>query len=136
MKVSYNFTLEELIRSDTAIARKLDNTPPEEAVRNLQALAANTLQPIRELWGKPVTVNSGYRSLALNRIIGGVSGSQHMKGQAADITVGDREGNRVLFDRIVGSGIPFDQLIDESGYAWIHVSYRGDGNRRQVLHLK
>lgn len=86
------------------------------------------------MWGRPITVNSGYRCPALNAAVGGVVKSQHLTGEAADITTGSREGNRVLFEKISRSGVPFDQLIDESGYSWIHISY-SSRNRRQVLHL-
>lgn len=94
------------------------------------------LDPVRELWGKPIGVNSGYRSPALNAAVGGAAASQHMKGEAADITTGSVADNLRLFERIAASAIPFDQLIDENRGRWIHISYRADGkNRRQVLHL-
>lgn len=93
------------------------------------------LDPIRELWGKPIGVNSGYRSPELNRAVGGKTTSQHQRGEAADITTGSVEGNRKLFELIQASGIEFDQLIDENGYKWLHVSYVSRGNRKQVLHL-
>lgn len=84
-------------------------------------------------------VNSGYRSPALNRAVGGVATSQHVKGEAADITAGSTTANKRLFDKIMElqkeGKIAFDQLIDESHYRWIHISYRADGNRYQVLHL-
>ena len=86
--------------------------------------------------GKPIGVNSGYRSPALNAAVGGAAASQHMKGEAADITTGSVADNLRLFERIAASAIPFDQLIDENRGRWIHISYRADGkNRRQVLHL-
>lgn len=92
------------------------------------------LDPVRRIWGRPITVNSGFRCPALNAAVRGVANSQHLTGEAADITTGSREGNRELFEKISQSGVPFDQLIDESGYSWIHISYSGR-NRRQVLHL-
>lgn len=130
------FTMAEMLRSTTAEARKIRNIPNHDEIRKLNALMDNCLDPIRELWGKPIGVNSGYRSADLNRVVGGKPSSQHLCGEAADITTGTPENNRALFDLIQASGIEFDQLIDESNYRWIHVSYKAYGaNRKQVLHL-
>lgn len=128
------FTINELCASATAKARGIDNTAPEDIARNLQALTDNLLDPVRELYGGPIIVNSGYRCPALNKAIGGAAASQHLKGEAADITTGKTGANKVLFDMIRTSDLPFDQLIDESNYSWIHISY-SPHNRRQVLHL-
>ena len=98
------------------------------------------LDPIRAAWGGPISINSGYRSPALNKAVGGVSTSQHLRGEAADISVGSPAENKRLFAKIVelqkDGRIAFDQLIDESGYKWIHISYRSGANRNQILHLK
>lgn len=128
------FTKSELTRSDTARILKIDNTPTPEALAALDALMWNVLDPIRRMWGKPIIVNSGYRCPKLNAAVGGSATSQHMKGEAADITAGDPAKNKELFDMIAQSAIPFDQLIDEKNYRWIHVSYRPNG-RRNILHL-
>lgn len=128
------FTKSELTRSDTARTLKIDNIPTPEASAALDALMWNVLDPIRRMWGKPIIVNSGYRCPKLNAAIGGSATSQHMKGEAADITAGDPTKNKELFDMIAQSAIPFDQLIDEKNYRWIHVSYRPNG-RRNILHL-
>lgn len=128
------FTKSELTRSDTARILKIDNTPTPEASAALDALMWNVLDPIRRMWGKPIIVNSGYRCPKLNAAIGGSATSQHMKGEAADITADDPTKNKELFDMIAQSAIPFDQLIDEKNYRWIHVSYRPNG-RRNILHL-
>lgn len=130
-----HFTLGELTRSTTADARGIRNVCSLDEAENLKALVDNVLDPLREWYGKPVYVNSGYRCPQLNRAVGGAADSQHMKGEAADITAGSPAENRRLFSYI-RKNLPFDQLIDESRYAWIHVSYRRDGgNRRQVLAL-
>ena len=128
------FTKSELTRSDTARIRGVDNTPTPEASAALDALMWNVLDPIRRMWGKPIIVNSGYRCPKLNAAVGGSATSQHMKGEAADITAGDPTENKELFDMIAQSAIPFDQLIDEKNDRWIHVSYRPNG-RRNILHL-
>ncbi|MDR1339018.1 MAG: peptidase M15 [Prevotellaceae bacterium] len=134
--ISKNFTLEEMISSATAMDNHIDNTPSAEALANLQLLVDKVLQPVRDLYGKPIHVNSGYRSVKLNKEVRGAVNSQHIQGRAADISVGGRVANKALFDLIRGSGIAFDQLIDEYDYRWVHVSYRESGNRGMVLHLK
>ena len=128
------FTIHELTASSTARARGIDNTPNAQVEANLTKLIDAVLDPVRRIWGRPITVNSGFRCPALNAAVRGVANSQHLTGEAADITTGSREGNRELFEKISRSGVPFDQLIDESGYSWIHISY-SERNRRQVLHL-
>lgn len=129
------FTINELIRSDTALQRGIDNTPPPSIKIKLSNLINNLLDPIREAWGGPITVNSGYRCPVLNRAVGGVPTSQHQKGEAADITVGSPEQNQKLFELIAAGDFDFDQLIDESNYSWVHISYAAGKNRHAILHL-
>ncbi len=132
------FTIPELTRSTTAAARGIDNTPPADVAARLERLIDKVLDPIRTRWGAPITVNSGYRSPSLNKAVGGVATSQHTKGEAADITTGMIGSNKMLFDLIrtmkLDGEIDFDQLIDEKGYTWIHISF-ADRNRGQILHL-
>lgn len=140
MELSKNFTLEELIYSNTANSRNIDNSPSEEIIDNLESLAKNVLQPIRDKYGKAINITSGYRCKELNKAVGGVSNSQHCTGNAADIDVGDKEDNKKLFqlieNMVKNKEIIVDQLLDEARYTWIHVSYRNDGNNRnQILHL-
>lgn len=108
--MAQHFTLSELLHSDTAEARGIQNTPPHDVLRRLNYLMDNCLDPIRRLWGKPIGVNSGYRSPALNAAVGGVATSQHVKGEAADITTGTVEGNKQLFDMICASDISSTNL--------------------------
>lgn len=130
------FTLGEMCKSDTALAKRINNTPTDQAtIGRLNTLMEECLDKVREMWGKPIGVNSGYRSAELNRAVGGAVNSQHLRGEAADISTGTKENNRKLFDMIVASDISFDQLIDESDYKWLHISYCKDDNRKQVLHL-
>ena len=89
-----NFSYDELIASSTAKRLGLDNTPSEEEKEKLRQLAEDILQPIRDAWKSPIIVNSGYRSEAVNKAVGGVSNSQHRLGEAADITIGGKERNR------------------------------------------
>lgn len=131
------FTMQELTASATARRKGIDNTPDAQAKANLTALVANVLDPLREKWGAPIVVTSGFRSVKLNRAVGGAARSQHCKGQAADIrSVSDtKKDNKRLFELVKASGLPFDQLIDEYDYDWVHVSFRIEANRREVLHV-
>lgn len=128
------FTIKELIRSNTAISRSIDNTPEQDEIKALTDLVDNVLDPLREWYGKPIIVNSAYRSVALNKAVGGVYSSQHVKGQAADITGGSKSENKKLFNYIKDN-LDFDQLIDEKNLSWVHVSFKKNGNRKQVLKL-
>ncbi len=129
------FTISEFVRSETAEKRGIDNKLPKELLPNVQALIDKVLDPLREAWGKPIIVTSGYRCPALNNAVRGSATSQHMSGQAADITAGSRKENKRLFYLIQELGIDFDQLIDEKGFSWVHVSYREGNNRKQILSL-
>lgn len=131
------FTIQELTKSATASSRGINNTPDESVKRNLNLLVDNILDPLREAYGAPIIVTSGYRCGRLNKAVGGAAKSQHMYGQAADIrTVSDKPSdNKKLFDLIRELKLPYDQLIDEYGYNWVHVSY-SSRHRRQILHIK
>lgn len=131
------FTIKELIKSSTAKNKGISNIPSKEEEENLIRLVECILDPLREAYGKPIIVTSGYRCKALNEAIGGASTSQHCFGQAADIrSVSDtKEENKRLFDLIQKLELPFDQLINEHDYDWVHVSY-SNRNRRQILNIK
>lgn len=129
-----HFTIEEMTKSSTATAKGIDNTPSKDIEAKLQKLIEAILDPLREWYGKPIRVNSGYRCEALNEAIGGSKTSQHCLGEAADITAGSKEENKKLFEYIKDN-LPFDQLINESDFSWIHVSYREGRLRKQVLAL-
>ena len=135
MKLSTNFTLEELCASSKAKELQIINQVTDAThLQALKSLAKEVLQPIRDMHGGPVTVTSGYRQPALNKALGGSPTSQHPKGEAADITVGSPADNKDLFEQIARSDIPYDQLICEFGGEWLHVSHRLHGlQRRQVL---
>ena len=131
------FTINELIKSTTAQNKGIKNIPSKEEENNLVALVENVLDPLREAYGKPIIVTSGFRCKALNKAVGGASNSQHLTGEAADIrTQSDtKEDNKKLFDLIQKLNLPFDQLINEYDFNWIHVSY-SDRNRKQILTIK
>lgn len=133
MQISKNFTWEEFTASDTAKKLGILNQIIDWEVRdNVIALVENVLQPLRDAWGKPITINSGYRCPKLNKEGGGVPTSQHVKGQAADCGVDDPLAlARLLLDL----GLEFDQAIVYP--IFLHISYKADGeNRNQLLYNK
>jgi len=132
MRLSKNFTLEELCVTSSG----LKNEPTNVEIGALRALVANVLQPLREDIGEPIKINSGFRSSAVNKAVGGAAPSQHVKGEAADI---ECSNNAYLFN-LIRKNLVFDQLIWEHGDdkqpAWVHVSYKAQGNRHEVLRAK
>ena len=138
MKLTKNLSLKEMLKSRTATRLGLSNSPNEEHVKNMQALAENIFQPLRDYFGVPIHISSGYRSEALNKAIGGSKSSQHCKGEAMDI---DRDGysqpdNAQIFEYIKNN-LDFDQMIWEFGTQqnpeWVHVSHKRDGKNRAEL---
>ena len=130
------FTINELSASETAREHGIKNVPDPLAVACLHELVENVLDPLREAWGGPITVNSGFRSKPLNIAVGGATNSHHLYGMAADITVGTKDKNRKLFVLVQQLGLPFTQLIDEYGYRWVHISYDPQDIRKQIIHTK
>lgn len=129
------FTIDEMTKSSTATAKHIDNTPNQTAIDNLTKLIEVVLDPLREWYGKPIRVNSGYRCKVLNKAVGSkAKNSQHLYGEATDITAGSKAENEKLFNYIKDN-LPFDQLINESDFSWVHVSYREGRLRKQVLAL-
>jgi hypothetical protein len=137
MLLSKSFTLNELTKSQEATRLGINNTPGEEQIQNLKILCENILQPIRDFYGMPVSVSSGYRSTALCEAIGSSSKSQHTKGQAADFEIFNI-ANKDLADWIV-QNLDYDQCIlefwneNDPNSGWVHCSYSINGNRKQYL---
>ena len=133
------FSIEELTASTEARKMGIDNTPTPDAMTNLGELVEAVLDPLREKYGYPIHVISGYRCPRLNKAVGGSATSQHMTGEAADIYVGNYKERSELFS-IIYYLLPYDQLIwekgDDEAPAWIHVSYREGNNRRQCKRTK
>ena len=129
------FTIAELCKSETAGKQGIDNRCKAEHVVTLTALVDNVLDPLREAYGKPIKINSGYRSLALNRALKSKDTSHHVRGMAADISGGSKAENKKLFNMIRSMKLPFTQLIDENNFQWVHVSYDPNDVRMQVLKL-
>ena len=118
-----HFGIEELTASATAKRLGIANTPDAGAIEALKRLVEQVLDPLSESWGKPIVVNSGYRSEELNRRVGGVAASQHLRGEAADITAGSCASNHQLFALLRRLDLPVDQAIEENGGRGLHVSH-------------
>ena len=137
MQLSKNLSLAEVLRSESAKRNGISNNPTKEHLSNLTSIALNVFQPIRDHFLVPIHISSGYRSLALNKAVGGSNTSQHSKGQALDIDMdGTKITNKQIFD-FIKDNIEFDQLIWEFGTDnnpdWVHVSYAKGKNRKQIL---
>ena len=135
MQLSPNLNLKEATKSTTALRKGIDNTPSQAQVEALHAIATYVFQPLRDYFGVPIAVTSGYRSRRLNRAIGGSRASQHCNGEALDLDadVYGRVSNAQLF-HYIREHLPYDMLIwelgNDSNPAWVHVSYRANGNNR------
>lgn len=126
-----HFTFNEFERSDTAYRHCIDNTAPESVRKNIAALVDKVLDPLREAWGKPITVTSGYRCPELNRRVGGVPTSMHLTGHAADITTGNTVDNRRLYQLAQDLGLPYFELIGKNyDFKWLHISHNAGRPKR------
>lgn len=142
MKLSKNLTLREATKSLTAIRNGIDNTPSEPVINRLKEIAEHVFQPVRDHFGVPIAVSSGYRSKELNAAIGGSRTSQHMAGEALDLDadVYGKITNKQIFD-FIKDNLTFDQMIweygDDNEPNWVHVSYKHNGeNRGRILQAK
>jgi hypothetical protein len=141
MQLSTNLSLAEVTRSETAKRRGISNMPTPEHIENFKKLAVNIFQPIREHFGKPILISSGYRSAELNKAIGGSLSSQHCSGEAIDIDMdGTDITNKQIFNYIK-ENLNFDQMIWEFGTDtnpdWVHVSFASNrSQRKQILVAK
>lgn len=126
-----NFTISELIKSDTADKNNISNTPDINSLDNMLELIFYVLQPLREKLGKPIIITSGFRSAKLNKLVGGVSNSQHLWGQAVDFVVNGMTPAQVV-EAVKNSDIEFDQCLNEYN-RWTHISYSKGKNRKQIL---
>ena len=137
MQLSKNLSLAEVMRSETAKRKGVSNMPTPEHIENFKLLAEKVFQPIREHFGVPIHISSGYRSAALNKAVGGSATSQHCTGEAIDIDMdGTSITNRQIFD-FIKDNLTWDQLIFEFGTEenpdWVHVSYESTGKQRKQI---
>lgn len=134
MKISEHISYDEATLSPTAIRNGISNQPNDQELTNMKLVAENCFEPLRKMWGKPIKVNSFFRSQSLNQLVGGSPLSQHTKGQAIDITTGTKSNNKKLFE--LAKTLDFDQLINEYDFSWLHISFKSSGNRKQILVIK
>lgn len=136
MKLSQHLSLSEVIRSESAKRNGISNMPIPQHIENFKLLAEKVFEPVRLHFGCPIHISSGYRSIELNKCIGGSLTSQHCSGEAIDIDMdGTPHGvtNKMVFDYIKDN-LVYDQIINEFDYSWVHVSYAANGkNRKQAL---
>ena len=125
--MTLNFSISELIYSDTAIKHNINNMPDIKSLDNMLNLIYYCLQPIREKLNKPMIISSGYRCREVNSLVGGAQNSQHLKGEAVDFMVKGETVQGLIF-KISTMGIAYDQLINEYD-SWVHISYSKDKNR-------
>jgi len=133
--ISKHLSYKEATHSNTAKARKIDNTPSPDTLVKMKYVAENVFEPLREWYDSPIYINSFYRSEELNYAIRGAKNSQHKKGEAIDISAGSSTENKKLFDWIA-ENLEYDQLINEYGYKWIHVSLKMSNNRMMKFDIK
>lgn len=137
-KLSKNFTLGEFIASDTARKKGIDNTPTLADIYHMQELCTYLLQPIRDAWGKPIKVKSGFRCLKLNRAVGGSPTSVHTRGWAADIKPASgsyKEFEEFVINFLKNSDLGWDQAIREtSGNSkWLHIGYKNSAGKQRKM---
>jgi len=134
VNLSPSFTLDQMTHSDTALRKGIDNTPNAGEITNLTKLCETLLEPVQQLIGVPLVINSGYRSPTLNQAVGGATGSAHMDGRACDFKLGKGMDLQTAFDQLRRSSLPYDQIIFECK-AWIHIAIPkvGVGPRRQAM---
>jgi hypothetical protein len=141
MQLSTNLSLAEVTRSETAKRRGISNMPTPEHIENFKKLAINIFQPIREHFGKPILISSGYRSAELNKAIGGSLSSQHCSGEAIDIDMDGTDITNAQIFNYIKDNLNFDQMIWEFGTDtnpdWVHVSFAANrSQRKQILVAK
>ena len=134
-KISEHISYNEATASNTATRLNIDNTPNAETLERMKVVANACFEPLRVWYGKPLRVNSFYRSEALNKAIGGSKTSQHCKGEAIDISAGSKFQNKIIHVWIK-ENLVFDQLINEYDFTWVHVSFSLGNNRKQCLVVK
>jgi hypothetical protein len=133
--ISKHITFSEATYSETAVKKGIFNEPDPTQLGNMVTVAMMCFEPLREWYGKPIKINSFFRSDALNKAVGGSKTSQHCKGEAIDMSAGSKEENKKIFDWCKANLI-YDQLINEYDYTWVHISYSKAGNRNQTLIVK
>ena len=133
--ISKHITFKEATQSNTAIRFGIKNNPNSIELESMKLVANELFEPLREWYGKPIKINSFFRCEELNKKVGGSKTSGHVLGNSIDIDAGSVEENRKLFNYIKDN-LMFDQLINEYNFSWVHISYKKNANRKQILVIK
>lgn len=133
MAISKHISIEEATHSAKAVENKVSNIPTEVELEAMQLVAEKLFEPLREWYNKPIKVNSFYRNKETNKLVKGAKNSNHLRGQAIDITAGSKTENKKLFDWCIKNFTDFDEIINEYDYTWIHISYKSVGNRKKII---
>lgn len=132
--ISKHITANEATFSQKAKDERIANDPNKYQLEAMQLVAEKVFEPLREWYNKPITINSFYRSTAVNRLVGGAASSQHVKGEAIDLTGGNKTENKKLFEWIKAN-LEYDQLINEYDFTWVHVSYTNVRKNRKEIKI-
>ena len=139
MTISKHITYLEATHSDTAKAKGISNVPNDVQLASMRLVAEECFEPLREWYGKPIRINSFFRSVELNRAVKGSKTSDHVKGMAIDLDAGSNAENLKLFNWLKDN-VEFTQLIheygDKSGPEWLHISYNPNNLKTQLLYIK
>jgi len=139
-QISKHITINEATFSQKAYDNKVSNTPNEAQFEAMQLVAEKLFEPLREWYGKPIKINSFFRSTEVNKLVKGATNSNHLRGEAIDLTGGSRAENKKIFDWCKSNFKDFDELIfeygDSTGPDWVHISYKSKGNRKKIIHIK
>jgi zinc D-Ala-D-Ala carboxypeptidase len=131
--ISKHISAEEATFSQKAKDNKVDNTPNEAQLKAMELVAEKLFEPLREWYGKPIKINSFFRSPETNKLVKGATNSNHLRGEAIDITGGNKTENKKIFDWCKANFKDFDEIINEYDYTWVHISYKSKGNRKKVI---
>ena len=133
--ISEHISLDEATKSATAIRNGIDNTPSLEVAKAMILVANKCFEPLRKWYDKPIRINSFYRCEGLNALVKGSPTSGHVLGNSIDIDAGSHDENEKLFNW-AKDNLDFDQLINEYDFSWVHISYKKENNRKQILIIK
>ena len=139
-QISKHISVNEATFSQKAVSNKISNVPNETQLEAMQLVATKLFEPLREWYGKPIKINSFFRNPEVNKLVGGAKNSNHMRGEAIDVSAGSQVENKKLFDWCKANFKDWDELIWEYGSAvgpdWLHISYKTKGNRKKIIYIQ
>lgn len=133
--ISKHISYLEATKSNTAIRNGIKNDPNPQELENMRQVAEKCFEPLRKWYGKPIRINSFFRSKELNDLVKGSKSSEHITGNAIDIDAGSKEENKKIFEWCKAN-LDYNQLINEYDFSWVHISYNSTKNKKQILVIK